>query len=547
MALKNQSRVDVETRAYSRWGRTPRGQSRTRWALNGLQDRALVGHIPTTLFLTNASPGIVRAVSLGPVRFARLSGMRLCPRLPVRRAVAHVLLLSGVSLLWSMGAGAAAESDLDVARGARPAAGSRLYSLEECMRLAEANYPKIAESRARLHRMQAELSEAHTAPFSEWRVEAGVGVAPAIRGTSVFTPNTDVSLTSNVALAWKVGIDGVIPLWTFGKITNLWEAAEAGTEVGKHDIQKTKNEVRLAVQQAYYGLQFARDALALVHKAIEIIDGQMTAMEEDVRNGDAEEAALFKLKMYRAELDARESEALKQAADARAGLRFLVGVRGQIDIPDVPLRQVGHELAPLASYLSAAQLFRPEINMARAGIVARQAQVRLQQAGYYPDIGLGLRFDWIRGPEVTDQLNPFVRDQANAVGYGLGLVLRWKLDLLSDHARVMQAEAQLEEMRAVQAYALGGVGVEVERAFNEAQHARKRLGAYTQATDYAKRWLITVQQGIDIGAYEDEDLIEPAKEWALNRFQQMDATYKYNVAMAQLALATGWDAISVGR
>ena len=93
-------------------------------------------------------------------------------------------------------------------------------------------------------------------------------------------------------------------------------------------------------------------------------------------------------------------------------------------------------------------------------------------------------------------------------------------------------------------YALGGVGVEVETAFAEAEDASRRLDAFGRASTLARRWLIAVQQGIDVGTYEDEDIVDPAKEYALKRFAAMTATFDYNVALAKLALATGWDSVA---
>jgi hypothetical protein len=55
---------------------------------------------------------------------------------------------------------------------------------------------------------------------------------------------------------------------------------------------------------------------------------------------------------------------------------------------------------------------------------------------------------------------------------------------------------------------------------------------------------VKVQQGIDVGTFEDQDIVDPAKEYALRRFAQMSATLDYNVALAKLALATGWDAVA---
>ncbi len=60
----------------------------------------------------------------------------------------------------------------------------------------------------------------------------------------------------------------------------------------------------------------------------------------------------------------------------------------------------------------------------------------------------------------------------------------------------------------------------------------------------ARKWLIRVQQGIDVGTVEDKELLEPAKQYALNRFSLLNSTMELDVAMAKLARASGWDAIA---
>jgi len=421
---------------------------------------------------------------------------------------------------------------------------SSVYSLRRCLELAAKNYPKVAEARARLDYKRAQLWQAHTAPYSEFTLTGGLGPAPTVRGTNVYSPNTDVSISSNMALAWQIGIEGAIPLWTFGKISNLWDAAAAQVSVGEHELKKEQNDVKLSVRRAFYGAQLARDSFQLIREATSRIDKYLVRLADRVRKGEGDDIELLKLRMYRAELEARESEARRQETIALSGLRFLTGVRGSLDIPDEPLRQIRHTLGPLPHYLSAARLFRPEVNMARAGMAARRAQVRLEESRYFPDLALGLSAKWARAPEVSDQTNPFVNDRANFLQYGAALVLRWKLDFLPQSARLAQAQAQLEEIRATERFALGGVGVEVEQAFAEAVDAARRLDAYSRATGYARQWLIKVQQGIDVGTFEDEDIVDPAKEYAFKRFAQMSATFDYNMAVAKLALATGWDLVA---
>ncbi|MCK6592580.1 MAG: hypothetical protein L6Q76_33920, partial [Polyangiaceae bacterium] len=88
--------------------------------------------------------------------------------------------------------------------------------LPQILDLADKNHPNIGMARAKLLQAQAQLDEAHFAPFSQFKMTGGVALAPTIRGSSVFSPNTDVSLTSSLGVAWRAGIDGVVPLWTFG-------------------------------------------------------------------------------------------------------------------------------------------------------------------------------------------------------------------------------------------------------------------------------------------------------------------------------------------
>ena len=427
-----------------------------------------------------------------------------------------------------------------VAAAARP----RALSLKRCLELAVLNYPKVQEARARLAQKNAQLDQAYAAPYSDFTMSGGIGPAPTVRGTAVYSPDTDKALSTTMSAAWQLNVSGAIPLWTFGKITNLWDAAKAQVRVGEFEIKKEQNDVKVSVRRAYYGVQLARDALILVSEATSRVDTYLERLEKKVKEGDGDDIDLLKLKMYRADLEVRESEAMRQEAIALAGLRFLTGGGPEADVVDAPLHQNSHRLGPISRYLSAARLYRPEVNMAHAGVLAREAQTRIERAKFFPDLALGLNFGYSAAPQVEDQKNPFVKDNANYLSYGAGLVFRYKLDFLPQSARLAQANAQLEEQRATERYALGGVGTEVETAFREAEDAARRLNAYARSTSYAKQWLVQIQEGIDVGTYDDQDVVDPAREYATKRFLQMNATFDYNVALAKLAQASGWDFVT---
>ncbi len=391
--------------------------------------------------------------------------------------------------------------------------------------------------------MRAQLDEARTAPFSAFTLTAGAGPAPTFRGGQIYTQDREVGLNANLGMAWQASLTGTIPLWTFGKITSLRRAAEAQIDVGKGEAQKARNAVKMDVRRAYFGVQLAREAKALLGEAEEKLKKALDPLKKKVEEGDGDEIDLIRLQMAQAELEGRSAEAHRAEQVALAALRFYTGVAA-LEVSAEPLKPPRHELAALDDYQQAALRHRPELKMARAGLVARRAQVDLARAKLFPDVGVSLFGSYSRAPEITDQLNPFVRDDANFLRYGLALGVRWSLDFLPAQARIRQSEAQLDEMQQTARLATSGVATEVEKAHAEAVEQKKKADAFQRASKLARQWMIRVAQGIDIGTAEERELIDPARQYALHRYSYLAALMDYNLAIANLALVTGNDAIA---
>jgi len=86
--------------------------------------------------------------------------------------------------------------------------------------------------------------------------------------------------------------------------------------------------------------------------------------------------------------------------------------------------------------------------------------------------------------------------------------------------------------------------VEVETAYAQVVDAQTRERAYGSAQRTARQWVIAVQPGIDVGTKEDADLVDAARQWALQRYNHLSATMDLNLAWSNLALATAWDDVA---
>lgn len=479
----------------------------------------------------------------------------------------HALLafLAGIGLFATAASARAGDLDLEdndtksadtgfgtyVAPAEKVTVRGRTYSLTECLALADRNHPNIWAARARLAWWHGQLQEAKWLPFSQWSAGADVGVLPTIGGIPTYT-SAPASITSpgvfeGLQPSARTWVSGTLPLYTFGKITAGREAATAAVRVSEWDMEKLRQSIRMDVRRAYFGAMLARDAAYLINDVTDRISRAITGIENRLNKGDTsfEEIDRLRLTLYRDEVLARSGEAKKGENYALAALRFMTGVQSNFDVPDEPLKKPDVELGPIVQYLAAARLYRPDINQARAGVVARRAQVDLARAMLYPNVGLGMGASWVYAPSATVQNNAWFGDRFNqgltGLGYYIGVGARWDLDFMVKQARIMMAESQLEETRSLQRLALGGVAVEVENAHATAVEAKGREEVWARAESRSRQWISTVQDGIDLGTKDERALNEPLRFYVGARLNHMYSLMDLSIAMCELARVTGWD------
>jgi outer membrane protein TolC len=426
------------------------------------------------------------------------------------------------------------------------------YSLIECLLLAERNAPQLWAARARLANAHAQLEEARWTPWSNWSLSSTFGYLPPIGGTPFYNASPYTLLYQGFGDGWQpafsLGVRGLLPLYTFGKIDSIKDAASGRVRVQEWDLEKNRQQIRMDVRRAFYGLMLARDMQYIANDVLGMLDKSIRDINRKLEKGDGnvEEPDRLRLEYNRDELFARLAEAKKGEAFAIAALRFLTGVQSAFDIPDEPLKRPETAIGPVVRYLTAARLFRADVNMARAGVQARKAYLDFRRAEIFPNIGVGLSVAYSIAPSADPQRAAWISDPFNRFGGGFGFGVEWGLDLLPKHARVMQAESDLEEARALERLALGGVAVEVENAYASVIEAKTREENWDRAEHRSKRWISMTQDAIDLGTKDERFLIEPLRAFVYARASHAQSLMDLHITLSELARVTGWDAIAPG-
>jgi outer membrane protein TolC len=421
----------------------------------------------------------------------------------------------------------------------------RVYHVDEYTQAAILRYPGLRAAESDIDAAQARLNEAKLSPFMQFQGQARFFVAPGARGTAIFSPDPQIPWSNRWGPGGELGIEGAIPIYTFGKYRAGKKAATAGITSAELERDRTLARVVFDVRRAYFGTQLSLDLQAMIsegkdklRKAVDKLRVRLEADDPRVKQND-----YWRLVSALSEIESRESEALRLEASARAALEILSGLKPAI-VPECPLEAVQSEVIELGEHVDRALESRPELQQLVAARSARDANLTVKRAGYLPDIILALRASFARTPGVTDIQNPFIIDRGNFAGAFAGLIAQWKLDFGGTNARVKAAKAEIQSLKAKTEEAEQGIEIEVTALYEQLQDAKRRLASWTRSEKETRKWFVSAGQGYEVGTTTAMELVDAIEAYFSARSKRLMATAEYNLAIAGLEKATNMPIVS---
>jgi outer membrane protein TolC len=316
---------------------------------------------------------------------------------------------------------------------ARPAPGTeeRRYTLAELIRRTLMTSPELRVSQRGADAARARRGQADAARFPQVDVRAGLAPSPRGRGTVVSSPDSKNHPVINGVFG-RGDLTLIQPIFTFGRIAGLREAATQAVEVEEEKTRETTAELVLRIKQLYYGKLLAVDLLALIDEISEDLDGAIDKARRRLEGGapNADETDLFKLRSYRAVAGETRSTVAKEHDLATMALRTFAGLPAAdpvaLDVPGLamPPTAPGNEADNVATALD----LRPEMRQARAGARATQALTRAEHSQLFPQFGILIEGYYAKASNRDFQTNPFIWDPLNDRFGVVALALQYHLD-----------------------------------------------------------------------------------------------------------------------
>jgi outer membrane protein len=426
-----------------------------------------------------------------------------------------------------------------------------VLSLEDAVALAVKNSPQIKEQQFGVLKRQSQRAQADAARFAQLELTVVGGPSPRARrtpGTEISSPDskTDPAITGVFGLAT---ISLVQPLYTFGKIDSLREAAAHGIAVSQAQVQEKATQVALLVYEAYYGYLLA---VALENLAREIGDQLSSTIDKVQRQLEAgapgvDNVDLFKLQTFQGELEKQLNDIREGKELALAGLHTLTGLAPvqPIAVADKALEPRAYDTVSLEQYVADAQQMRPEFTQAHEGVKAYEKLVDAAKADYYPMLFFGV-FGSVAEATNRDRVkNPFIYDRLKDTAVAPVLGVQWKFNLGITAGKVDETRAELGQIQQKQALAEQGIPFQVRRAYLEMQQHQANIEATRKGFRSGRQWLVAAASNFDLGVGPGKDVADAVVAYAKLRAEYFQAVYNYNLGLAKLDHAAGRDVAMV--
>lgn len=338
---------------------------------------------------------------------------------------------------------------------------------------------------------------------------------------------------------WSIALEARQVLYAGGGISAALEAQKVSREAALLDLKATINNALLEVRTRYYDVLLAREQITVQEQNVQLLRQQLQNAKNRFEAGTISN---FEVLRAEVELANAQPEFIKARNRKRTSVDQLRQAIGYINTTPENLHKTPEFMGTLdflpVSYdlqksLDAARTNRPDLLRLERLAKAREAGVRIEQAGYRPTV------DLIGGYQVVKKIssNSF---NDSPEGWVVGVQSNWAIfDGRTTAGKVAQARSRLRQSQLSAREQELAVEVQVRTALSSLQEAAELAEAAQKVVAQAEESLRLADARYAAGSATQLDVLQARVSLTQSRTNQLAANYSYNVALATVRRALG--------
>jgi len=339
-------------------------------------------------------------------------------------------------------------------------------------------------------------------------------------------------LTDDKMIVTEAGVE--LPLFTWGRITNMNRLAKLGVNVAESKREDVRNQLLLTVVTSYQQAVLAREARKILLETISEMELFYKTADADFKKGarNAPEKDVIQvqydlddMRTWLPELNKWETlslEALKitMGVDVSATINI---VGDKLNYPD--FRQ------DLQAMVDTAMKNRPEIRMLKDAVQSAKLQRKVAAVSNLPMIAAFAKKTWTSDDFDANQ------DSVSTVGIGARMNL---FDGFKGYGEYKEASHHMVELENQYEYLQKQIALQVQQALTEVNEFYEQLKIREEAREKAIRQVKVVRQGYPYGMTTVKDVNDSQVQkrwsdahWLFKKLDYVKAIARLNQVVGQ--------------
>ena len=400
----------------------------------------------------------------------------------------------------------------------------KIFSLSECVSIALDSSPQILYSQADIIEKQYSLESSKKDLYPSLFFNYGYQYNP-----NAYTPYGAIENYYNYAFSIEQ------PIYRGRSLVTSVELGELDLELSKATMAQTKNDIILAVHEAYYNLLKTRKFEEVAIQSVEERKAHLKDAQAFYKAGLIPKNDMLQsdVQLSGAQIELLRAKNLSTMALAQLNTLLRRPVETQIEVEDI-LKYEPSEIS-WEQVVQQAKIYRPELRQSEIVIEQADKNIILTRAPYLPAVSLSANY-FKQGDTLTAQDYPLGPSEVTTAQ----ATLEWRFWAWGQSKDEMAAARyNMKKAQESQTELLDNIILQVRGAYVDTLEAEYNIGVTEKAIEQAEEDFRINQSRYKAQLGTTTNVLDAQTRLTRAKIEYYNALYNYRISLMRLAWSTG--------